>query len=653
MTSYITAVRAASAIAALTALSMMLTSVTSTTWAATTPQTTYGTDISATQWGLTATRATEAWTITKGAGVTVAVIDSGVDGTHPDLTGRVVAGYSTIYQRDLPVMEQNDAHGHGTHVAGIIAGDDDRDGIVGVAPEATILPVQALGAGGSGDDRTVADGIDYAVRNGATVINLSLGGQVSPFANGGSVSCAAVERAFAADVVVVVSAGNAGGYGNPLNQPASCKGALSVAAVDETLNRTYFSSYDNTVRISAPGRRIVSSIPSGSELPYDQWDGTSMAAPHVAGVAALLRAANPQWNAQQVIDRLLETATDLGAPGNDTETGAGLVDAAAALGIPKRDLAAARSAVAAISVPRVVRASTNDKTTTFDWEAPVGTKVDRYVATLHDDNGTTYDVDVPASKLTITLDRSAFPSGTVSVTAYTPQGSRQSFRFTGVEYLPDYGNAAPKISINGVTARWVSKGIDVTFSTKGEDGLIDITVLGSEDTLVADIEVLASKKKVLIPVRADDVNRARNLTVIAYADKGGSKFFSLDPQYQISAVAKNAGSSHRAVVGSTLTACLAAKKLACQGQVVEVRDAKTNKVIATSRVLENLTYNATFRWTSTKPVAVRVVISKLSSQIVTLKPIATPAATPSTVTPTPKPRVPTPVNTPAPEGATE
>ena len=611
--------RPLSIFSSLTVVTALLTSSITPSWAASPLRSSFGSDLTSMQWGITATRAIEAWKVTKGQGVIVAVIDTGVDATHPDLEGRVLAGYSTVSKEVLPEGEQNDVYGHGTHVAAIIAGDDDNDGVVGIAPESTILPIQALGPNGAGNDRTVAEAIEYAVANGADVINLSLGGEVSPFENGGTASCAAVEAAFSSGVVVIVSSGNAGGYGNPKNQPASCKGALSVAAIDETLNRTYFSSYDNTVRISAPGRRIVSAIPTGPALPYEQWDGTSMAAPHVAGVAALLRAAYPDWSAQQVVDRILTTATDLAALGPDTETGYGLVDAAAALGVPVRDISSARDAVAFVSVPRVLRASTDNESTTFDWEGPVGGKVDRYVASLHQEDGSIYNIELPSSSLSVTIDRSAFPTGAVSVTAFTPNGERRSFMYTSIEYTPKSGLVSPKIIINKVSARWVNKGIEVTFATKGADGLIDITILGPDDIIVADIEVMASRKKTIIPFSSDAEFRARNLNIIAYVDQGGSKLFSLSPQYLISAVAKNAGTSHRAVVGSTLVACFSAKKYACQGEIVEVRDANTNKLIATTRVLENLTYNATFKWVSLKSVTVKVVISKISSQIITLK----------------------------------
>ena len=580
-------------------------------------------DLSPTQWGLAAVRAQQAWSVTRGEGVIVAVIDSGVDGAHPDLVGRVSAGYSTVSQVELEEGEQSDGNGHGTHVAAIIAGDDDGDGVVGIAPKAIILPVQALASNGSGDDRTVADAIDYAVRNNAQVINLSLGGSVNPFANGASVSCDAVARAYDANVVVVVSSGNSGGYGNPLNQPASCRGALSVAALDETVNRTYFSSYDNTVRIAAPGRRIVSATPSIDLFPYDQWDGTSMAAPHVAGVAALLRAAHPTWTAQQVVERLLSSAVDIGVPGPDSETGAGLVDAAAALGLAPITIEQSRANVAAVSVPRILRATTDEFSTTLDWEAPVGVQVERYTATFYEEDGTFYEEDVPKGDLSVVLPYSAFPLGTLTITAHTANGERKSFPFTRIDYIPASEDDAPSAVVTKVSARWVSKGIEVKFETNGIDGIVDLTVLGSDDSLVVDIEVPSTQKTTFLPVALSDPNRARNLTVIGYTDGGGSKVFQLSPQFQISAVLLSAGSGYRAVSGSTFTACLG-KKLACQGQVVEVRDTRTNKVLATTRVLENLTYTAIFRWSASTKGSLQVTVSKVPAQPVVVP--ATPAA---------------------------
>ena len=153
----------------------------------------YRADLSGTQWGLKAVRAYDAWQVSKGKGVVVAVLDTGVDGTHPDLEGRVLAGYSSLNELDIEAGMNSDVDSHGTHVAGIIAGSDDKKGITGVAPEAVILPVQVLGFSG-GSDLTVAKGIDWAVANGAKVLNLSLGGGRNPFDKGGSLSCEPLEE---------------------------------------------------------------------------------------------------------------------------------------------------------------------------------------------------------------------------------------------------------------------------------------------------------------------------------------------------------------------------------------------------------------------------------------------------------------------------
>jgi hypothetical protein len=581
-------------------------------------------DLSSTQWGIEAVRARDAWSISKGRGVTVAVIDTGVDGTHPDLVGRVLDGYSTVLKKPLLGTESSDEHSHGTHVASIIAADDDNDGVVGVAPEATILPVQALGAGGGGNDRTVADAIDFAVANGAKVINLSLGGEVNPFENGGSISCAAVERAFAADVVVVVAAGNAGGYGNPLNEPASCKGALSVAAIDEALARTSFSSYDSTVRISAPGRRVVAAVPNIGEFPYAQWNGTSMAAPFVAGVAALLRAAEPNLNASQVVERILSTATDIASPGTDSETGAGLVDAAAALGATSRTALEARAALAAFNVPTVVRATTDGTTTTLSWEAPTGSKVSGYRVAYHGPDG---DILLPVSDgtLTATIDASTFPFGWVSVTALTPNGDRLSFPLLSATYTPIYENSKPKIKVTQASARWVKEGIEVSFKTSGPKGTVDITVTAGDDRLLYNQSIPSDVKTHLVKVASNDVARSSYAFVLVYVPGGKSKNIEVSPQYQISAVPLTGGSNYRAISGATTVACFS-KKLACQGSIVQIREVKTGKVIGTTRVLENLKYSATFKWSGSSPVQVRAEIGKLRSPIVTLKPTVTPTS---------------------------
>ena len=323
------------------------------------------------QWGNTAIDTTKAQEVSKGKGVKVAVIDTGVDGTHPDLINRVLAGYSIVDKTVIPAGSNSDTGMHGTHVSGIIGGNSNGKGITGVAPEVYIIPVKVLDSNGQGSDEWVAAGIDWAVKAGADIINLSLGGTVNPFANSGSKSCQAVNDAYDANVLVVVAAGNEGSYGNPQSEPASCRGALSVAAVNENLTRSFFSSYDATVAIAAPGSNIISSTPTYNYTPYDVWDGTSMAAPFVTGVAALIKSKYPTYSAAQIRAKIISSAYDIGSKGRDPLTGYGLVNAAKAVGATPTSLAKIRSSIAKNLFPVVKSANWDGKNTSITWKNPV------------------------------------------------------------------------------------------------------------------------------------------------------------------------------------------------------------------------------------------------------------------------------------------
>ena len=279
-----------------------------------------------------------------GAGMKVAVIDTGVDCGHPDLAGGCVYGANFVNG-----SQPFDDHGHGTHVGGIIAARQNGVGVVGVAPEATVYAVKVLDSAGSGSWSNVAMGIDWAVRNGMHVINMSLGAT-----NGSQAVADAVDRAEAAGVLVVASAGNSGCC-NSVGYPAAYDGVLAVAAVDALQMLASFSSTGPQVDIAAPGVGIRSSVPTGSCSLCDPsgylWlNGTSMAAPHVAGVGALLRSRG--WSAMEASSLMTTTAVDLGAPGFDTEYGYGRVDALGATGgAPSAPPADTVAPVVAITAP--------------------------------------------------------------------------------------------------------------------------------------------------------------------------------------------------------------------------------------------------------------------------------------------------------------
>lgn len=267
-----------------------------------------------------------------GAGINVAVIDTGIDCGHPDLSPNCVYGINYVTKGQIPF----DDHGHGTHVSGIIAAGDNGFGVIGVAPEATVYAVKVLSSGGSGSWSSVASGIVWATQNGMEVINMSFGG--TSFSQA---VADAVQKASAAGVLVVSAAGNAGCC-DTVNYPAKLPESMAIAAVDKADHWAGFSSTGPELDVAAPGVSILSTVPTGSctlcdASGYRTLSGTSMATPHVSGTGALLMSRGfTNLDAWAAING---TARDLGDPGFDTLFGYGRVDALAAVsGAPPDDV---------------------------------------------------------------------------------------------------------------------------------------------------------------------------------------------------------------------------------------------------------------------------------------------------------------------------
>ena len=257
----------------------------------------------------------------KGAGVKVAIIDSGIDYSHPDLNDNYAGGYDFANNDDDPM----DDNGHGTHVAGIVAAEDDGDGVVGVAPEASLYALKVLGSSGSGSYSDVIAALQWCVDNGIQVTNNSYGSSGDP----GYTVKDAFDEANTSGVLHVAAAGNSGnppGKGDNIIYPARYESVIAVAATDQSDKRARFSSTGPNIELAAPGVGIYSTLPGNS---YDAWSGTSMASPHVAGVVALMIVAN----VSDIRGQLQSTADDLGDPGQDSLYGYGLVDADEAAGV--------------------------------------------------------------------------------------------------------------------------------------------------------------------------------------------------------------------------------------------------------------------------------------------------------------------------------
>ncbi|TLS36426.1 S8 family peptidase [Pseudalkalibacillus caeni] len=271
------------------------------------------------QYNLPMIQTEKGWDISRGVeDVTIAVIDTGVDLDHPDLQGRLSKGYNVLEGNSKP----EDDNGHGTHVAGIIASKiNNNEGVAGITWYNKIMPIKAMSGEGHGTSYDIAQGIIWATDHGADVINMSLGNYQPS-----SVMKEAIRYAYNKDVVLIAASGN--DSSNQPSYPASFKEVLSVAAVDANKNRAAFSNFGSTVDIAAPGVNIASTF---VDHQYAALSGTSMASPHVAALAGLIRSYNPDLSNREVMDLIKQTSDDLGDKGKDIYYGHGLIDVVQAL----------------------------------------------------------------------------------------------------------------------------------------------------------------------------------------------------------------------------------------------------------------------------------------------------------------------------------
>lgn len=325
-----------------------------------------------------------AWDITTGsAAVTIAIIDTGIDGTHPDLADKIVPGFDFVARDGDP----QDGHGHGTHVAGIAAATSNNSaGVAGLDWQARIMAVRVLDEYGVGWDSDIAEGIRWAYQNGAKVLNLSLGGPGYSQAMQD-----AINAAHDAGSLVVAAMGNCRAYDpyacptpNPSTYPAAYENVFAVAATNRADAFAYYSQYGSHCDIAAPGGEmsylhdpdgIYSTMPTypvylTTQFPnfstsYDYLQGTSQATPHVAALAALVWSVNTSLTPEEVQDIIQTTAVDLGKPGWDLDYGYGRINPRAAL-----EVVAVPGAVTDLRVTRTVT-DTNTVTATLRWSPPL------------------------------------------------------------------------------------------------------------------------------------------------------------------------------------------------------------------------------------------------------------------------------------------
>lgn len=298
--------------------------------------------------------ATAAWDITKGSfSVTIAVVDTGVQANHPDLIGKVVAGYDFVNLDADP----SDDNGHGTHTAGIAgAYVNNGIGIAGVCPNCLIMPVKVLDYTGAGWSSDIASGIRYGVDHGARVINLSLGGSYSQLEHD------AVIYAHNAGGVVTAPTGNDGI--ELIEYPAGYGESIAVGASDDTDARAWYSTYGKDIDVIAPGSNILSTV---NDSWYAYMDGTSMAAPHVAGLAGLILSKNPGYTADQVKWHIEAGANS--SAGWDIYHGFGRINAYNSLQTMQTGLIPSEESAYSLTYTKGLYPSSGDTSTDFVYKA--------------------------------------------------------------------------------------------------------------------------------------------------------------------------------------------------------------------------------------------------------------------------------------------
>ncbi len=274
-------------------------------------------DVQVIDWGIQLVQAPKVWSMTKGEGMKIAILDTGVDLLHPDLQANIVKGKNFTTENPADYI---DRQGHGTHCAGVVAGVDNGIGVVGVAPSAKLYIAKVLGDDGRGSIQPIIDAIYWAIEQEVDIISLSLGASSDP----GPSLHEAIIKAREAGIVIVAASGN---ENTNVSYPAVYDEVISVGAVDQTFGRADFSNYGQELDVVAPGVDILSTyIKNG----YATLSGTSMATPLVAGVVALVQAYARQNNLkatpEKIVELINERSIDMGDQGRDDMFGNGLIN---------------------------------------------------------------------------------------------------------------------------------------------------------------------------------------------------------------------------------------------------------------------------------------------------------------------------------------
>ncbi|MDB5920142.1 MAG: peptidase [Massilia sp.] len=435
------------------------------------------------EWHLGKIGATTAWDITQGAGVIIAILDSGVDPSHPDLVPNLVPGFN-VYGNNT---DTSDVCGHGTAVAGSAAARSNNGiGVAGVAGQARIMPIRVAYLDSASNScyaytSTIASGITYAADHGARIANVSYG----PLAGSAAIQSAA-NYMKSKGGLVFVSAGN-NGIDENLTPTTSL---IAVSASDSADAKASWSSYGSFVSIAAPGAGIWTTSKGGT---YGGWNGTSFASPVAAGVAALMMAAAPMLDGAQIEAAMFATAVDLGASGRDPYFGYGRVNALAAVQAAiARTGATVDTQKPSASITSPAGSSSVSGSVTVAVNAADNVGIDRVELKA---NGTVVGVDT-ASPFSFSWNTSGVPNGmnTLVATAWDKAGNATAsnpvaVNVANVVVVPVRDTTPPAVTIDNPTTGGVSGTVNIAIHATDNSGAAALT-----EKLYVDNVLVASGK---------------------------------------------------------------------------------------------------------------------------------------------------------------
>jgi hypothetical protein len=549
--------------------------------------------------------------VADGNGVIVAVLSDGLDDLHPDLAGVVLPGWDVTSGK---AFKPGRAHSfgasgeNGTLQATVIAGSDNGEGIRGIAPGSRILPVVVDNAENL-SDRKVAEGVKWAVQNGAKLITLSLGVSEVLTTETAKLTCEAISEARALGALTFVASANDTGFSEPVFTPSLCADAVVVTAVDEQLTYRPKARVRKIPTFSAPGFGVVGGISGGSVLPYSV-STSGVAAPAVAaGAAAAVWSAQSTLSAEELLELLSSSSTSLG---DESIYGAGLLDVSAALGkISPRTAKERREVIAARSVPVIVDASRDGLGyTALSWEPPFNAVVKDYRILLYsrsvgDGTWSVSESTVDGSSVRTVLEAELNDDSYVVVVADVDGGERRSLPVNYTRYNPvDPVHAldVEEAAVTGASVRWVPEGLEVSVETNDPTRNWKVFVIDPvTNEPVKNVEVRAGLTRTLIKLGSRDKLRNTALLVAAGMGRNGVDTFVL-PQFGLSATVLSVGAARAGVFGKVN--CVTDQVFGCgsralpEGTKVEVIDARSGKLLTSAVIRSDGTYSAVWKHTS-------------------------------------------------------